>query len=300
MTDQLLASLVTGFRNDKHRDQWKMTLTEYAAPLRRLRVDEIGTEHVLSVLTPIWGTKNETASRLRGRIERVLDAASAKGFRRDANPARWKGHLDHLLPARPKKHLRGHHAALPVDALPAFMERLRSLRSVSARALEFCILTAARSGEVTGMDWSEVDLEKALWTIPAARMKAGREHRVPLSERALEILQDMKKLGGRFVFPGSDPAAGLSNMSMTMVVRRMGVETTVHGFRSTVRDWAGDRTDFAREVAEAALAHVVGDETERAYRRSDALEKRRALMDSWADYVGLGSPPKTDTDGAPQ
>ena len=286
VADEMVTALEVGFRNEKHRAQWRMTLTEYAGPLRKLPVDEIGTEDVLAILRPIWTTKNETASRVRARIERVLDAATAKGHRKDANPARWRGHLDKLLSARPKKHLRGHFAAMGVDDVPAFIEKLRGIDGISARALEFTILTAARSGEVLGMRWSELDIEAKVWTVPAVRMKAGREHRVPLTARALQILTDLEKLRSKdgLVFPGAKADRPLSIMAMGMLVRRHAPGVTVHGFRSAFRDWVGDRTNFAREVAEAALAHVVGDETERAYRRGDALEKRRRLMEVWAVF----------------
>jgi integrase len=264
-----------------------MTLTKYAAPLRKLPVDAIDTAAVLSVLKPIWQAKPETASRFRGRVEQVLDAAKAKGHRTGENPARWRGHLDKLL-AKRQKLTRGHHAAMAYTELPAFISRLRDRQteSVSALALEFAILTAARSGEVLGMRWDEVDDAAKVWTVPPTRMKAAREHRVPLSARALAILDEAKKArAGAFVFPGSRGGRPLSVMAMEMVLRRMGRDSvTVHGFRSAFRDWAGNETQFAREVAEAALAHVIGDAAERAYRRGDALEKRRALMEAWASY----------------
>lgn len=287
--DEFVAAKQSEWRNEKHRAQWTMTLTTYAAPLRKLRVDAIDTEAVLSVLTPIWNAKPETASRFRGRIEQVLDAAKAKGFRTGENPARWRGHLDKLL-AKRQRLTRGHHAALPYADLPAFLGRLRERQagSVSALALEFLILTAARSGEVLGMRWDEIDTAAKVWTVPAARMKAAREHRVPLSARALAVLTEAEKTRtGEFVFPGSGAGRPLSNMAMEMVLRRMGLDNvTVHGFRSAFRDWAGNETHFAREIAEAALAHVIGDAAERAYRRGDALEKRRALMDAWTNYCG--------------
>jgi integrase len=243
------------------------------------------TDDVLAVLKPIWTTKAETASRLRGRIEKVLDAAKAKGFREGENPARWRGHLDHLLPKRPKL-TRGHHAAMPYEEVPAFIGRLRETDSLGAQALELCILTAARSGEILGMQWNEVDLERRLWTLPADRMKAGREHRVPLSTRAVSILRGLHKLkSGKFVFPGQVRGKSLSNMAMEMVLRRMKLQSvTVHGFRSSFRDWAGNVTNFPREVTETALSHVLGDKAEQAYRRSDALDKRRKLMDTWSAY----------------
>lgn len=285
MADTVREALTAGFRNEKHKAQWKMTLETYAASLRSKPVDTITTDDVLAVLKPIWTTKAETASRLRGRIEKVLDAAKAKGFRDGENPARWRGHLDHLLPKRPKL-TRGHHAAMPYEQVAAFIGKLREASSLSARALEMCILTAGRSGEILGMRWDEVDLEKKLWTVPAGRMKAGREHRVPLSARAISILRALHKVkSGAFVFPGQARGKALSNMAMEMVLRRMKLQdATVHGFRSSFRDWAGNVSNFPREIVETALAHVIGDKAEQAYRRSDALDKRRKLMEAWAAY----------------
>jgi integrase len=285
MADDVREALSAGFRNEKHNAQWKSTLETYAAPLRAKPVDTIATDDVLAVLKPIWTTKAETASRVRGRIEKVLDAAKAKGFRNGENPARWRGHLDHLLP-RPSKLARGHHAAMPYEDVAAFVAKLRKREATSALALELCILTAARSGEILGMRWPEIDLDKKIWTVPANRMKAGREHRVPLSSRAVTILRKLEKLKtGEFVFPGQARSKPLSNMAMEMVLRRMKVEdATVHGFRSSFRDWAGNVSNFPREVTETALAHVIGDKAEQAYRRGDALEKRRKLMEAWAAY----------------
>ena len=280
---KLLDTIEAGFRNAKHRAQWRNTLTTYAAPIWNKRLAHIETDDVLACLRPIWTAKAETASRVRGRIERVLDAAAARGLRSRDNPARWRGHLANLLPKRPQ-HV--HHAAMPFDDLPAYVARLRESDGISARALEFTILTAARSGEVLGAGWSEIDLVAKVWTVPASRMKAARKHRVPLSERAVEILSALAAVKiGDYVFPGAKRGSPLSVMALTMVMRRTGAGNfTVHGFRSAFRDWAGERTNFPREVAEAALAHVVGDETERAYRRGDALEKRRALMEAWAIF----------------
>jgi integrase len=285
MADDVRETLSAGFRNEKHKAQWKSTLETYAAPLRAKPVDTIGTDDVLAVLKPIWTTKAETASRVRGRIEKVLDAAKAMGFREGENPARWRGHLDHLLP-RPSKLARGHHAAMPYEDVAAFMAKLRGREAVSALALELCILTAARSGEILGLRWSEIDLGKKIWTVPADRMKAGREHRVPLSARAVAILRQLEKLkSGNFIFAGQAHNKPLSNMAMEMVLRRMRIDdATVHGFRSSFRDWAGNISTFPREVVETALAHVIGDKAEQAYRRSDALEKRRKLMDAWGAY----------------
>ncbi|MEJ1935310.1 integrase arm-type DNA-binding domain-containing protein [Nostoc sp. NIES-2111] len=291
--DDLLGTIEAGFRKEKHRAQWKMTLERYCATIRDKRVDQVTTEDVLGVLKPIWLEKNETASRLRGRIERVLDAARAKGQREGDNPARWKGHLDALLPARQKLQ-RGHHAAMRYQDVAAFLGRLRAAQGVSARALEFAILTAARSGEVLGATWAEIDEEAKVWTVPAARMKAGREHRVPLGDRALALLSEMREQArlagldgpGAYVFPGGRRGKPLSSMALEMQMRRLKVEdATPHGFRSAFRDWAGEETAHPREVAEAALAHIVGDEVERAYRRGDALAKRRALMEDWEKYL---------------
>jgi integrase len=285
MADDVRETLSAGFRNEKHKAQWKSTLETYAAPLRGKPVDTITTDDVLTVLKPMWTTKAETASRVRGRIEKVLDAAKAKGFREGENPARWRGHLDHLLP-RPSKLARGHHAAMPYEDVAAFVGQLREREATAALALEFCILTAARSGEVLGARWSEIDLDKKIWTVPADRMKPGRVHRVPLSARAVSILKHLARLkSGDFVFPGHSRGKPLSNMAMEMMLRRMTIEdATVHGFRSSFRDWAGNVTTFPREVTETALSHVIGDKAEQAYRRSDALEKRRKLMEAWASY----------------
>jgi integrase len=288
MADELIESKESGWRNAKHRQQWRNTLKTDAGLLREKPVDTIVTSDILAVLKPIWQSKPETASRLRGRIEAVLDAARANGHipENTANPARWRGHLDKLL-AKPKKLTRGHHPALPFGEAPAFLKRLRERRGVAALLLEFIILTAARTGEARGANWSEFDLRAKVWTVPASRMKGNREHRVPLCERAVEIVKDLAKVKvSDFVFPGNKPGKPLSNMAPDMLLRRMKVdEFTTHGFRSSFRDWAGECTAFPSEVAEAALAHLVGDETERAYRRADALAKRRKLMDAWASYL---------------
>lgn len=291
VADAFVKSQSPQWRNEKHRAQWAMTLKTYAAKLRPLPVDRVDTAAVLESLTPLWKAKPETASRLRGRIERVLEAAKAKGHRSGENPARWRGHLDHLLPAR-QKLTRGHHAALAYEDMPAFMAALRAREAVAAAALEFLILTAARTGEVIGARWAEIDFSAKVWTVPAGRMKAAREHRVPLTAEAVAVLRkvqllippNVKDSGGLHVFPGPR-RGGLSNMAMSALLKRMGVTVTVHGFRSAFRDWAGEVSTFPREVAEAALAHRVGDATERAYRRGDALEKRRKLMAAWAGYV---------------
>ena len=272
-----------GWRNAKHKQQWENTLSTYAYPvLGDLPVADVDTPHVLKVLEPIWRLKPETASRVRQRIETVLDASKARGFRKGENPARWRGHLDQVLPKRTKLS-RGHHAAMPYGEVPAFLADLRKREAVAALALEFTILTAARTGEVIGAQWAEIDLEAAVWTVPAERMKAGKEHRVPLCPRAVEILQDARLLGGETIFTG--PQGGkLSGMAMAMLLRRMEIDVTVHGFRSAFRDWAAECTSYAHEVAEMALAHTIGNAVERAYRRGDLFEKRRKLMDAWADY----------------
>jgi integrase len=283
IADALIAAKESEWRNEKHRAQWRASLMEFAAPLRSRPIDKIDTAAVLSVLTPLWQTRPATASRLRGRIEAVLDAAKAQGHRSGENPAAWRGHLSHPLPKRGKL-TRGHHAAMAYRDVPAFIAQLRECNAIAAMALEFCILTATRSGEVYGARWSEIDVEAKVWTLPAARMKAAREHRVPLSERALAILE---KLGDAktsdYVFPSPRGRKPLSHVSMAKVMRRLQIDgTTVHGFRSAFRDWAGNETHFPREVAEAALAHVIGDKAEQAYRRGDALEKRHKLMEAWA------------------
>ncbi|MCD1644797.1 tyrosine-type recombinase/integrase [Aurantimonas coralicida] len=287
--DLFLASMSSSWRNEKHRAQWQMTLTVYCEAIRAKRVSAVDTNDVLKVLTPIWAEKPETASRLRGRIERVLDFAKARGWRSGENPALWRGHLRNILPAR-QKLTRGHHAAMPFVDVPAFVAWLRESGAMAARALEFTILTAARSGETRGASWSEIDFGKAQWVIPANRMKASREHRVPLSGRAVEILRELHELrAGDLIFPGQKRGKPLSVMAMDMLLRRMKVDVTVHGFRSSFRDWCAEETSFPREVAEQALAHVVGDATERAYRRGDALEKRRKLMEAWEVFLGSGS-----------
>jgi integrase len=287
VADEFLAAKSSEWRNSKHRAQWNMTLEKYAGPLRARPVNEIDTSAVLEVLQPLWKSIPETASRLRGRIETVLDAARARGLigQHEANPARWRGHLDKLLPKR-QKLTRGHHAAMPFADVPAFLAQLRERASVAALALEFTILTAARTSEALRAKWTEINLARKLWTVPAVRMKGGREHRVALSNRATAILEALAAAKtGEYVFPGQRLGKPLSSMAMEMVLRRTKVHgMTVHGFRSSFRDWCGEVSTFPRELAEAALAHVAGDQTERAYRRGDALEKRRALMEAWAAY----------------
>jgi integrase len=281
-----------GWRNSKHASQWEATLKTYAEPtLGALPVQVVDTALVLRVLEPIWTEKPETANRLRGRIESVLDFAKAREWREGENPARWRGHLDKLLPPRSKVQSVSHHAALPYEALPVFLMRLREQDGTAARALEFAILTAARTSEVIGARWSEIDLAAKVWTVPAGRMKAGKEHRVPLSDRALAILAESKprngaaEIGQQFVFAGGKPGLPLSNMAFLMLLRRMGRnDLTAHGFRSTFRDWCAECTNFPNEVAELALAHTVGDKVEAAYRRGDMFERRRRLMQEWATY----------------
>jgi integrase len=284
---ELWKSKEPGWRNDKYRRQWISQLEKHAAALWSLPVDAIGTDQVLGALRPIWVEKNETASRIRGYIETVLNAAKARGMREGENPAAWRGHLALLL-HRPPKAMKRNHAALEFEHVPDFLIKLRERQSNSqaAVALELCVLTATRTGEVLGAQWDEIDLTKMVWTIPAERMKGGREHRVPLPDRAVEILQQLSEARtASHIFPSRRGDKPMSDISMWQIMRRMGVgEVTVHGFRSAFRDWAGDQTHFPREVCEAALAHAVGDAAERAYRRGDALEKRRQLMQTWARY----------------
>lgn len=291
--DRQIEAMRPSWRNDRHTAQWKMTLQEYAAPLRRLPVDRITTDDVLSVLKTLWNDKPETASRLRGRIERVLDAAKAQGLRTGENPARWRGHLDQLLPKR-QRLTRGHHAAMNYSAVPAFISDLQARQVTAAGALEFAILTGARSREVIGARWEEFDLNRAEWTVPAQRMKAGREHRVPLSRRALKIVSAVYEARhSDFVFPGQKPGEPLSVTALLVLLRRMRItDATVHGFRSAFRDWAAERTNFANEVCEAALAHVIENKAEAAYRRGDLFEKRRKLMEAWAAYCTTPSSEK--------
>jgi integrase len=283
--DAFIETHRSSWRNDKHIAQWTMTLSTYCAPIRAMPIDKIETEAVLKVLQPIWERLPETAKRLRGRIEKVLDAATVRCFRTGENPARWRGHLQNLL-AKPKGLTRGHHAALPYEQLPEFMAQLRARYSLAARALEFAILTACRSGEVRSARWGEIDLAKATWVIPAGRMKAGKEHRVPLSDRAVALLAVLQETRtSDFIFPGNGLNRPLSGMAMAMLLRRIKVDSiTVHGFRSTFRDWASETTAFPHEVCEQALAHSIGNKTEAAYRRGDLFEKRRKLMETWAIY----------------
>jgi integrase len=281
-----MASHEDAWRNARHRAQWRNSLARYVYPaFGELPVAAIDTGLVLKVIEPLWKIRTETASRVRGRIESILDWAKVRNFRSGENPARWRGHLDHLLPKKSKLRKVKHYAALPYTEVGAFMERLRQQTGIGARALEFTILTAARSGGTVGATWSEINLETRTWTIPGSRMKAGGEHRVPLSDAAIALLKDMCAIRhSEFVFPGARSGRPLSNMPMATVLRRIRRDVTVHGFRSSFRDWAAERTSFAREVAEMALAHAIPNAVEAAYRRGDLFEKRRRLMDAWADY----------------
>lgn len=311
-------AIAPALRNAKAVEQWRTTLGTERFDERRIRTDRkahaayaralatvrakpvsnVAVEDVLAILSPIWRAAPETASRIRGRIERVLDAARAKGLRTGENPARWRGHLDHLLPAR-QRLTRGHHAAVPYSEIPAFMRAMEGRDDVSYQLLRFIVLTASRTGEARGAAWGEFDLERGIWTVPAARMKAGREHRVPLVPQVVELIESMRPLRASdapdaIVFPGVGGKA-TSSMTPAMALRRLAsawegegpapwADTTIHGFRSAFRDWCGEETSFPREIAEAALAHTVGDATERAYRRGDALERRRELMAAWAGF----------------
>lgn len=280
----------SSWKNVKHASQWENTLKTYATPvIGSLPVASVDTALVVKVLSPIWQTKTETASRLRGRIESILDWATVSQYRQGDNPARWKGHLDNLLATLSKSSRTKHHPALVWQETGAFMAALRRQEGIAARAVEFAILTAARSGEVRLATWAEIDLQANLWVIPAERMKAKREHRVPLSTAAVTLLKATPRLGD-FVFPGAKEGNPLSDMSLTAVLRRMGrVDITVHGFRSTFRDWCSESVanSFPREVCEHALAHSLPDKVEAAYRRGDLIEKRTLLMQAWADYCAV-------------
>jgi integrase len=306
--DAYITAHRAGWRNDKHAKQWTATLATYVTPVfGHLPVGAIDTGLALKALEPIWATKSETASRVRGRIETVLDWAKVRGYRTGENPARWRGHLDKLLPAKSKVQKVEHHPALPHGQLGAFMSNLREREGTAAKALQFTVLTVARTDETISMRGDEIDMAAKLWTVPPERMKSKREHRVPLSEPALAIIREMiaaspGSIAPKYVFRGAKPGRPLSNMAMLELIRRMNAEREViglpkwtdpkqrgrevvpHGFRSSFRDWAAERTNFSREVVEAALAHVDGDETERAYKRSDLFEKRSRLMTAWADY----------------
>lgn len=272
------------FTNDKHRQQWRNTVTTYAKPIWNEHIDAVETAHILSLLKPIWNEKRETANRVRGRIERILDAAKSEGMRLGDNPARWRGHLKNLLPNQ-KKPVK-HHAALPFADVPAFIAMLRKRKALSARALEFLILTAVRSSEGRGAKWSEFDLTKRLWVIPAERMKESREHRVPLSDAVMAILEPLAEARiSEYAFPNLSGKGFMSETAIRNLMQRMDVQgPTIHGFRSSFKDWTAETTQFSWDITEQALAHVVGDQTERAYRRGDALEKRRDLMQAWSIF----------------
>lgn len=274
------------WRNAKHHQQWKNTLKTYCSPIfGKVAVQAVDVALVMKALEPVWATKPETASRLRGRVEAILDWAKVRGLRTGENPARWRGHLDHLLPARGKVRKVKHHAALPYIQISTYLDELRQREGVAARALEFAILTAARTSEVIGARWDEIDLATKVWIVPESRMKADREHRVPLSDAAISVLKSTQSVRqNEYVFPG-DRRASLSNMALLMTLRRMKRgDLTTHGFRSTFRTWAAERTAFPREVVEAALAHVVGNKVEAAYQRGDMFDKRRHLMAAWAEF----------------
>jgi integrase len=295
VAEEFIARNEASWRNDKHRQQWRTTLSTYVYPqLGDLPVAAIDTGLVMQVLDPIWSTKTETASRVRGRIEAVLDAATVRGFRQGPNPALWKGGLAHILPARTKLQKVAHLAALPFDEMPAFLVALRQREGMAARALEFLILTAARTGETLNATWREIDLGDRMWTIPAGRMKAGREHRVPLSDAAVCVLERVRPIAVMLngeadpaapVFPGPRRALPMSPIALLSLLRRIGRDdVTVHGFRSSFSDWCAERSAYPRELVETALAHTVGNQVERAYRRGDLFEKRRQLMEAWARF----------------
>lgn len=308
VAETYIATNEGNWRNDKHRHQWRNTLGTYVYPvIGDLPVSEVETAHILQILEPIWKAKAETASRVRGRIETVLDAAKARGHRQGENPARWRGHIAQILPPRSRLS-RGHHPALPYERVGEFVAELRGRSSMAALALEFTILTAARTGEVLGATWTQVDVERGVWVIPADKMKAGKEHRVPLSVRAVEILRITKALDTNYLFP-SENGRKLSSMAMAMLVRRMhssaieagstgyldeqqGRVASPHGFRSAFRDWADERTGYPWEMKEMALAHTITNKAEAAYRRRDLFEKRRRMMNDWADYCAAIEPNK--------
>jgi integrase len=274
------------WRNPKHRAQWAATLESYAYPvIGNLDVKDVTDNHVLQIIEPIWTTKTETATRVRGRIENVLDWATAKKYRTGENPARWRGHLDKLLSAPKKTTAVVHHEAIPVDAAPEFHAKLKERKGTAARALEFILLTATRSGETRGAVWPEIDLDKGIWTIPANRMKAGREHRVPLTASMVELLQSLPRMEGvELVFP-SAKGVRLSDMAITQVMRRMGLTAVPHGLRSTFRDWVAEKTSYPRDLAEKALAHTLTDAVEAAYQRGDMFQKRQKMMESWGQFL---------------
>lgn len=284
--ESYIAAHEAGWKNAKHTAQWASSLAAYVYPaIGSLSVRDVGLSHVLNILEPIWTTKTETATRVRGRVDLVLDWAAARGYREGPSPARWRGHLDKLLPKPTKVARVEHHLALPVRDVPAFMRRLRAAEGTAARALEFTILTAARSGEVRGARWDEIDIDAGIWTVPAERMKAGREHRVPFSDRAVQlVVQQPRRADSPYVFAAARGGT-LSDMSLTAVLRRMKVPAVPHGFRSTFRDWVGEMTNHPGDLAEMALAHTLGSKVEAAYRRGDMFDKRRELMSDWERFV---------------
>ncbi|TVO53173.1 DUF4102 domain-containing protein [Denitromonas halophila] len=289
--------------NPKHAEQWASTLRTYAAPIiGKLDVSRIETSHIMKILEPEWLTKTETLSRLRGRIERILDWATVRKYRTGENPARLKGHLEALLPPRSRLKVEKHFTALPYAEMAPFMTDLRKQEGIAAKACEFAILTAARSGEVRGATWSEIDMDAALWTIPAERMKAAREHRVTLSKEALSLLRTMQELSTdpQLIFPGRDAGRPLSDMSLTAVLKRMKRPVTMHGFRSSFRDWAAEISNYPKEMADMALAHKVADKVEAAYRRGDMVQKRRAMMQDWADYCEVKDAEENEAQEEPQ
>jgi integrase len=286
--DQFIAANEPGWRNGTHRGQWRASLAAYASPvIGKMPVADIGVTEVMRILEPMWREKTETGSRVRSRIERVLGWAKVRGYRTGENPAQWRGHLDKLLPARRKVQKVKHHAAVAIDDLPSVYAKLAGLESVAALALRFAILTAARAGEVTGARWSEIDMKAKVWTVPSDRIKAGKTHRVPLSREAMAILARAGTTAtGIFVFPSRVTGRPLSASSMLKVLKVAGCgDATVHGFRSTFRDWASERTPYPRDVAEMALAHAIGDKVEAAYRRGDLFERRKLMMEDWAAFV---------------
>ncbi|WP_449413396.1 tyrosine-type recombinase/integrase [Pandoraea soli] len=284
---RFIAAKAVEWKNTKHGAQWTSTLETYAYPvIGQMMVRHILRGHITEILEPIWATKTETASRLRGRIEAIIDWARVKGYRDEGtNPAAWRGNLDKVLAAPSKAKRVKNHAALPIDGMPDFMAALRESDGIAARCLEFAILTAARSGEVRAAVWGEIDVDRGVWSIPPEKMKARKEHRVPLSPAVIELLQRLPRLENvDLLFPNARSHSRLSDMALLSVMRRMKLDATPHGFRSTFRDWAGERTGYPRELAEVALAHVKGDATEAAYWRSDVLEKRRQMMVDWAAF----------------
>jgi len=284
-SEKFIASREAEWRNPKHRQQWVNTLATYADPvIGSMDVADIDQQHIMQVLDPIWRSKTETASRVRGRIEQILDWAAVRGHRRGENPARWAGHLDKLLPKPSRISKVEHHPAVPIEQAPAVVRRIAACAGMGARALLLQVLTGTRSGEVRGALWDEIDLDGWVWSIPKERMKSGRAHRVSLSSQALQLLQDLPRLEGTaLVFPSSKMTL-LSDMSLTAVMRRLKLDAVPHGFRSTFSDWAAERTSYPRDLVEMALAHTLDSKVEAAYRRGDMLAKRAALMQAWADY----------------